>query len=274
MFSRGDPNSKQQKSCGFLRRRPEIITIPLSLIILFGIWEIICKSFNIPTYILPAPSLIGKAFIAGIKTGIYNHHTFVTLKEILLGFGIAVFLGLFFGGLVAQWRLAEKTIYPYLVAIETIPKIALAPIMIVWMGVGIVSKVAIAGLVAFFPILVNTIQGLVLIDENRMDLMRSLGANKWQIFWKLRVPSALPLIFTGLDTASVLCVLGAITGEFVGSRAGLGSLILHYQFMLEIPSFFGVVIILAAIGLIFHGIIRLLQKKIVFWVNLDHIDSV
>ena len=103
--------------------------------------------------------------------------------------------------------------------------------------------------------------------------MRALGATKWQIFWKLRVPNALPLIFTGLDTASVLCVLGAITGEFVGSKAGLGNIILHYQFMLDLPAFFGVIITLGLIGLMFHGIIRFLERRIVFWVRVEDMGS-
>ena len=274
MRTRADLNHKKKKGAGWLRRRPEIITIPLSLAVFLGLWELVVKSFNIPTYILPAPTQIWRALVLGVQSGIFGHHTLVTLQEILMGFGIAVVLGLFFGAVVAQWRLVEKTIYPYLVAIETIPKVALAPIIIVWMGIGTSSKVAIAGLVSFFPILVNTIQGLVLIDEARLDLMRSLGASRWQIFWKLRAPSALPFIFTGLDTASVLCVLGAITGEFVGAKAGLGSLILHYQFLLEIAAFFGVVVILGLIGLIFHSIIRFLEKRIVFWVNVEHSDSI
>jgi len=262
----------QQKGAAVIRHNPELITIPLSLVVLLGSWELAAKAFSIPTYILPAPSLIWRAFLSGWTSGIFIQHTMVTLKAIVMGFGIAAFLGLFFGCLVAQWRLLEKTLYPYLVAVETIPKIALAPIIIVWMGLGPTSKIAIAALVAFFPILVNTIQGLVLVDEDKLDLMRSLGAGQWQTFWKLRLPNALPLIFTGLDTASVLCVLGAITGEFVGSRAGLGNLILHYQYMLEIPSFFAVVVILGGLGLIFHGIIRFIERRVVFWVHIENTD--
>ena len=268
------PNTEKKKTSlrAFFKRRPEWITLPLSLIIFLALWELITIVFNIPVYILPAPTLIFKSTVSGWSSGIFSRHTLVTLNEIAIGFGISAFLGLFFGAIIAQWRLVEKTLYPYLVAIDTIPKVALAPIIIVWMGVGITSKVVIAGLVAFFPILVNTIQGLVLVDETKLNLMRALGASKWQTFWKLRVPNALPLIFTGLDTASVLCVLGAITGEFVGSRAGLGNIILHYQFMLDIPSFFSVVIILGVMGLIFHGIIRFLQRKLVFWVEVDEMD--
>ena len=272
MSTKEGPVHKQRKGASILRQRPEIVTIPLSLVILLGSWELAAKAFNIPTYILPAPSLIWQALLSGWRSGIFIHHTMVTLRAILMGFGIATFLGLFFGCLVAQWRLLEKTLYPYLVAIETIPKIALAPIIIVWVGLGPASKVTIAALVAFFPVLVNTIQGLVTVDEDKLDLMRSLGASQWQTFWKLRLPNALPLIFTGLDTASVLCVLGAITGEFVGSRAGLGNLILHYQYMLEIPSFFAVVVILGGLGLIFHGIIRFIERRVVFWVHIENTD--
>ena len=271
------PINKRQKRAKFasvLRQNPEIITLPVSFVVLIGLWELGAKAFNVPTFILPAPSLIWKAFTSGWRSGIFGFHTLFTLKEISLGFGIAVFWGLFFGAIVAQWRLVEKTLYPYLVAIESIPKIALAPILTVWFGLGLESKVALAALVGFFPILVNTIQGLVTVDEMQLDLLRSLGAGKWQTFWKLRAPNALPFIFTGFETASVLCVLGAITAEFVGSKSGLGSLILQYQFIMETPSFFAVVVILGVLGLSFNGIIGFLKKKIVFWLDFSAEKSV
>jgi len=260
--------SEQRGFAGNFTKRLDDISRPVTFVVFVGLWELVVRIFNIPEFILPPPSLICRSLWSGLKSGIYAYHTMITMKEIVIGFGVAVVLGLIFGGLVAQWRLAEKTLYPYLVAVETIPKIALAPIMIVWLGMGTLSKVAIAGLVAFFPVLVNTIQGLVLVEEAKLDLMYSLGASQWQIFWKLKVPNALPLIFTGLDTASVLCVLGAITGEFVGSHAGLGNLILHYQYLLDIPSFFGVVVTLGVFGLLFHIIIRYIERRVVFWVRI------
>src|SRR5207249_11818717 len=164
------------------------------------------------------------------------------------------------GALIAQFRVVERTFYPYLVALQTLPKIAIAPLIIVWFGFGISSKVIIAATVAFFPVLVNVIVGLKTVDAPKLDLMRSLSATRWQTFRFVTFPNALPFVFAGLDIAVVFSVLGAIVGEFVGSQRGLGNLILQFNTALDIAGMFAVLLLLAALGVALPLIMQAIQR--------------
>ncbi len=250
---------------GLLRRRPEIVLIPLLFVLIVGTWEGTVRGLDIPDYVAPAPSQVAAAFWAGIRSGSYIVHTAYTLQEALLGFVIAAALGLLFGTLIAQSRLVEKTLYPYLIVIQTTPKVAIAPLLIIWFGFGITSKVIIAATVAFFPILVNVIAGLRSIDAEKIELMRSLNASKWQTFRMARLPNALPIIFAGLNVAIVFSILGAIVGEFVGSKVGLGNLILQANVNLDTAGIFGALACLAIMGITLHGLMEWLQHRLVFW---------
>jgi NitT/TauT family transport system permease protein len=151
------------------------------------------------------------------------------------------------------------------------PKIAIAPLIIVWFGFGIGSKVVIAATVAFFPVLVNVIVGLKTIDQSKLDLMRSLDATRWQTFRMVKLPNALPFVFAGLDVAVVFSVLGAIVGEFVGAQQGLGNLILQFNFSLDIAGVFAVLILLSVLGVALHLIMQALQKRLIFWAEPEQV---
>src|SRR5207249_8001556 len=179
-------------------------------------------------------------------------HFWITFSESLLGFLIAAAAGIVLGTVIAQFRLLERTLYPYVVAFQTLPKIAVAPLLVVWLGFGVSAKVVIAALVAFFPVLVNVIVGLKTVDAPKLDLMRSLAASRWQTFRFVTFPNALPFVFAGLDIAIVFGVLGAIVGEFVGSQRGLGNLILQFHTALDIASMFAVLLLLAVLGVALH----------------------
>ena len=254
-----------------VRARPQAVLIPLVFVTVVGAWEWVVGAWDIPPFLVPAPSAVAAALVHGIESGLYLSNFWVTLSEALAGFGIAAVTGIALGALIAQWRLVEQTIYPYLVALQTLPKIAIAPLIIVWLGFGISSKIVIAATVALFPVLVNVIVGLKTVDPAKLDLMRSLKASRWQIFRLVTFPNALPFVFAGLDIAIVFSVLGAIVGEFVGAQQGLGNLILQVNFALDIAAVFAVLILLSVMGVALHLAMQAIQRRVIFWAEPEQV---
>jgi len=246
---------------------PEWILIPALFIVIVASWESACYFLKIPNYLVPPPSMIWRAFVAGVVSGSYIWNALYTFAEAFGGFLIAAVLGLLLGALIAQSPLAEKTLYPYLITIQTTPKVAIAPLFVIWFGFGITSKIVIAATVAFFPILVNVIAGLRAIEPDKVELMRALNASKWQIFRMAQLPNALPIIFAGLQVAVVFSILGAIVGEFVGSKIGLGNLILQANTNLDTAGVFGALACLSIMGIALHVGMTWLQRRLVFWAN-------
>jgi NitT/TauT family transport system permease protein len=221
--------------------------------------------FAVPKYILPPPSQVSYGLYNGFASGLYIDHLFVTLTETFLGFALGCGLAFVFGTMVALSRPLEYFLYPFIVMFQAMPKVALAPLIIIWFGLGLASKVVNAALVAFFPLMVNTIVGLKSADEDRVALMRSLAANKWQIFWMLQLPNALPYIFAGLEIAMIFALIGAIVGEFVGAEKGLGMLIQSMNFTMDVAGQFSVLLILSFLGLVLNGMVGFLRRRILFW---------
>jgi NitT/TauT family transport system permease protein len=191
------------------------------------------------------------------------------MYEILAGFLLGSACGLLLGFLIALVPLAERILYPYVVAFQTVPKVAIAPIIVIWFGYGVASKVVITATIAFFPLLANTIVGLRAAPRDQIEMLTSYTASRWQVFLMVRLKQALPYIFVGLDVAIVLSVIGAIVGEFVGAKAGLGYLILQKNFNFDMAGTFAILIILSLIGVGLHSIVNFLQRRIVFWMETD-----
>ena len=227
--------------------------------------ELIVRAFEVPAYIFPAPSQVAIALWRGFASGVYQKNLLHTVLETLLGFLLGSALGFVLGTAVALNRYVEHFFYPYIVMFQSVPKVALAPLIVVWFGLGLKSQVVNAALVATFPVLVNTIVGLKSADEDRMNLMRSLGASKSQVFRMLRVPNALPFVMAGLDVAMVFALIGAIVAEFVGSTAGLGMLIQSMNFNMDVAGQFSVLLILSIMGLLLNRCIHLIRRRILFW---------
>lgn len=253
-----------------IRARPELILIPGLFITILLIWEGIIRYFEVPGYIMPAPSSIALS----LRNTAYLDNALYTLGEAMSGFLLAAVCGIVLGGLIAQFPLAEKTLYPYLIAIQTTPKVAVAPLFIMWFGFGMTSKVIIAATIAFFPILVNVISGLRSTDPARLELMRSLRATRWQIFTMVRLPGALPMIFAGLNIAIIFSILGAIVGEFLGSRKGLGNAIMQMNVNLDTAGVFATLFVLSAIGVCLHVMMGFLQRKALFWADSSQLPTV
>ena len=190
------------------------------------------------------------------------------MYEVLMGFLLGSICGLLLGFGIALSPLAERIFYPYIIAFQTVPKVAVAPIIVIWFGYGVSSKVIITATIAFFPLLANTIMGLRAAPQDQIDMLVTCTASRWQVFRLVRLPQALPYVFVGLDVAIVLSVIGAIVGEFVGAKAGLGYLILQKNFSFDMPGTFVVLIILSVLGVGLHWIISYLQRRIVFWIDV------
>ncbi len=230
-----------------------------------GAGELIVRILHVPTYIFPAPTAVALALWRGFASGVYAPNLVHTLLETVLGFLLGSMLGFVLGTAVALNHYVEHFFYPYIVMFQSVPKVALAPLIVVWFGLGLKAQVVNAALVATFPVLVNTIVGLKSADEDRVNLMRSLGAGKTQVFWMLRVPNALPFVMAGLDVAMVFALIGAIVAEFVGANSGLGMLIQSMNFNMDVAGQFSVLLILSLMGLLLNRCIHLLRRRILFW---------
>jgi NitT/TauT family transport system permease protein len=239
----------------------------LLAIVIVAAWEAACKLFDISPLILPPPFAIASRLYVLVASGDIWPHLWATVVEIVSGFVFGVVAGLVIGAMVSLIPVIERLIYPYLVALQTLPKVAIAPLFIIWFGYGLTSKIVITALVCFFPILVSVVAGFHSTDRDQLDMMKAFGATKWQTLVRLRIPSALVLIFAGLEIAAVLAVIGAIVGEFVGAQVGLGYLIVALNFSLDVPGVFAVLIMLSAIGLLMHGAMRFAARRYIFWIR-------
>jgi NitT/TauT family transport system permease protein len=251
-----------------LRLKPHFLSIPAVLIGLVLAWEWLAQVYDL-AILVPYPKAVAIALIDGLRQGALLKNAWTTLFEALCGFCIAAIFGVVGAAMLSESPLLEKTLYPYVAALQTIPKVALAPLFVIWFGFGPISKIFICAMIAFFPILVNTLVGLKAADLQQVDLLRAHCATRWQIFKWLKFPNALPFVFAGLNIGVVLSVIGAIVGEFVGAQAGLGKLILEYQFNLEVAGVFAVLVVLGAMGMVLSFLMRLLQRRVVFWAAPD-----
>jgi NitT/TauT family transport system permease protein len=260
--------SRPPGSRGWARSRLPLLQLGL-LVVYLLVWELVTDYGWISPYILPAPSQIARRFaldIQSIVTGGYMaEHMFATLEEVVIGFTGGLVIALVLGVAISEWTFFRIAIYPYIVAFNAAPRVAFAPLFLIWFGFGIWSKIAMVIAVAAFPMMVGTIAGMAATDPAMEKLMRSLGATRWQIFRKVRVPLALPYIFAGLESGVVLAVIGAVVGEFAGGSAGLGYIVTVAQQQLNLPQGFSSVILLSLIGLVLHRTVLWLQARVIFW---------
>jgi NitT/TauT family transport system permease protein len=248
-----------------LRERPEIVLAPLALVVLIYLWDLITRTGLVTPVLLPSPWAVGRALRLLLTAEWFPANLWTTVAETLAGFAIAALLAIAIAILLDQIRLLRQVAYPYMVVLQVMPSVVLAPLFIIWFGFGISSKIVIAVSTAFFVILVNTLSGLSSVSENSRLLMRSLCASRRQMLFKLTLPTALPYIFAAFKTASTLALIGALVGEFVTARAGLGRLLTQFSFALRQDMVFATVFVVGALGVVLYGIVVLLEKKIVWW---------
>jgi NitT/TauT family transport system permease protein/putative hydroxymethylpyrimidine transport system permease protein len=241
----------------------------LLLVTLIGAWQIAASTgaladlLNLESFLVPSPAEIGESLWQ--SRSLLAENAWVTLQEILLGFGLALIGGLAFAVALHLSATLRRAFYPLIVASQTVPVPAIAPILVVWLGFGIGPKLVIVALVCFFAITVNTLDGLRSVDAEATKMMRTLNASRAQILWRVEVPTALPFIFSGAKIAVAVAVIGAVFGEWAGSNAGLGHLILQDNAQLETARVFASVTILSAMALVLFGLLALAERRVVTW---------
>ncbi len=225
---------------------------------LFAIWEALVRMMDVQRWLLPAPSGIGQEMWRSRSTLWDN--ALVTGEEVLIGYGIAILVGIALAVAISYSRLLERAVYPFVIASQTIPIIALAPLLLVWVGPEKTSKIIIVALITFFPIVVNLVDGLRSADKASIDRFRTLGASRWQIFRKLQAPSALPSFFSGLKISAVFAVIGAVIGEWVGGEAGLGWLMQVVRPLFKTELVFATIFVLSAMAILLFVSVVLIER--------------
>jgi NitT/TauT family transport system permease protein len=245
----------------------QALLVLAAFVLVTAVWELGVRWAQVPVFILPPPSRIVTQFMAMCAQQLFWADLLVTLNEVVLGYAVGIVVAVVLGAAIAQLPLLELSLMPYVVAFQTIPSVALAPLFLQWFGYGTLSKVVMAALIAFFPILVNVIAGLQASGRDEIQMLRAFGATRAQILLKVRVPNALPYVFAGLELGVVFALVGAIVAEFVGAKAGLGNRILQYNEQFNIAGMFAVLMVLAAMGMLLHALVALTKHRVLFWVE-------
>lgn len=225
-------------------------------------WEGLVALFRYPPFILPAPGRVWSRFLMAVADGSLWYHTSLTLFEIFAGLLLGVSTATLLGYIIAKSPTLDRILSPYIVAAQAVPIVALAPLLVIWFGFGSMSKILVCALTLFLPVLINTAVGIRSVDRNLRELMRSLGASRWQTFRMLEVPAALPVLFGGLKIGATLSVIGAVVGEFVGADRGLGFLINLARGLFDTPLLFVALFTLVAIALALYGALSLVEAAL------------
>lgn len=235
----------------------------LVVIILFIAWDIVARENLVAGFLLPAPGRVWNALLS--SSSYLWKNTLITLYETVLGFAVATIVGIISAAAIVSSKNTEKTLYPLLIFAQVIPKVAIAPLFVVWLGFGTSPKVLVAVLVAFFPVVVSSVSGFRSVNPDLLNLAAIMGSSKWKTFWKIRFPNALPHIFSGLKVAGTLAVVGAVVGEFVGANSGIGYVLLTANGNLDTPILYAGLFILSLIGAVVFLAVALLEHIFVPW---------
>lgn len=242
-----------------------VYLVPVSAGLAILAWHLIALYGGFPAFILPSPSLVWSRFTSALLEGRLAYHIAVTLSEVLAGLALGVIAASTLGYLLAKSETFERFVAPYIVASQSIPIVAIAPLLVIWFGPGLISKVLICALIVFFPVLINTIVGLRSVPDELRDLMRSLQATGWQTFKYLEVPSALPVFLGGLRIGATLAVIGAVVGEFVGADRGLGFLINVGRGQYDTALVFVAIFTLVGMAMALYGLVVLVEMRLLSW---------
>jgi putative hydroxymethylpyrimidine transport system permease protein len=238
---------------------PSIVLVIMGI----GLWELLIRVLDVPGYLWPAPSAIARTL--GNDSGLLASATWVTVREVIYGFGIAIGAGLGIGILLHVSGTLRRAVYPILIASQSVPTVVLAPVLVLVMGFGIGPKLAIIALFTFFPIVVNTVDGLASVDGDYIRMMLTLDASRWSIFRRVEFPAALPLIFSGMRIGATYAAIGAVFGEWSGSNGGLGYEMLQAQGQLETSRVFAAVVLVTGIAIVLFGLVTLVERLVVPW---------
>jgi NitT/TauT family transport system permease protein len=239
----------------------------LVVIAILGVWELLSRTGMVNELVLPAPTEVAQAFYHLMGDSFFWDAAKVTAWETIAGLAIGVVGAWILGTLIGLNDVARRSLYPLVVGFQVLPRVALAPLFLVWFGFGLTPRIMFATTICFFPVVLSVIVGLQTVDPSASTLMRSFGASRWQVYRRLALPSSLPIMFAGIKTAATLALIGAIVGEFVGGDRGLGVLISGFNNQLLMADAFATILALAIFGLALYGLVDLIDKKVVFWRN-------
>ncbi len=248
-----------------LRRHGALLLAPFVILLGLLAWEGLVRWQAYPAFILPGPLVVWRKFLLLAGDGTLTRHALVTLIEIAGGLSLGVTAACLLGYLLGKHRLVEQLVAPYIVASQSVPVVAIAPLLVIWLGSGLASKILVCALITFFPMLINTIVGIRNVDRDLYDLMRSLRASRWQLFKLLELPAALPVLLSGLKLSVILAVVGAVVGEFVGANVGLGFLINLARGVLDTPMMFVAIFCLVLIAQSLYLAVALLERRYLQW---------
>jgi NitT/TauT family transport system permease protein len=252
---------RQRRKSRARRERVAALLYPTGAIaVLLIVWEAATRLFAIPAFLLPAPSVILHAMEA--NAGILFKSSISTTLEILLGFVLSVAVGIPLALAIFLWTPFARAVYPLLVSSQAVPKVAIAPLFLVWFGFGLLPKVLIAFVIAFFPVVINTAMGLAAVEREKYYLAQSMGFGPFATFWKIQLPNALPSIFAGLKISITLAVVGAVVGEFVGGQGGLGYLLLIANGNMDTALLFAGIVVLTLLGVVFFILIGVVERLV------------
>jgi NitT/TauT family transport system permease protein len=232
-----------------------------------GAWEILARGARVSALVLPAPSVIWDTLWNGLRSGYFWPHLVHTGTELVLGLALGCIAGFLGGVLMGESAFLRRLLFPYVLVSQVVPKLALAPLFIVWFGFGMTSTVVITALICFFPLMENTLTGLQQVEPRKLELFRMLGATRLQTLLRLKIPSGLPVILAGFRVAVVLALVGAVVGEFIGGSKGLGALIIASQSMMDTPLMFAVLLLITVLGLVMYQL-ALGLERLLLWPHL------
>jgi len=235
----------------------------LIVVVLLGVWEGYVRLWAVPKWLLPAPSVIAMTLV--VSRGLLLDHTLVTFVEVVIGFGLSLLGGVLLACGIAASRTLERALYPFVIASQMVPIIVIAPLLLIWVGYGLAPKVIVVALTAFFPIVVNMVDGLRSVDPDVVNLLRTMGASRWQIFVKVQVPTSLPFLFSGLRVAMAVSVIGAVIGEWMGSSQGLGYLMIRSKPQFLTERVFAAIVILSVMGMALFVLVGVVEKFAIPW---------
>lgn len=239
--------------------------IPVSVVGAVLLWEGLVRLNDYPPFLLPGPQRVFTRLLQTLGDGTLLRHSAVTLGEVLAGLLLGLLVAALLGYLIAHSPLLDRLLSPYIVASQAVPTVAIAPLLVIWFGSGVLSKVMICALIVFFPILINVIVGLRGVPDDLFSLMRVFRASRWQVFWHLELPAALPVLLGGLKIGATLAVIGAVVGEFIGANAGLGFLIIAGRGQFDTPLVFVAVLALVLLALMLYGLISWIERLTLRW---------
>jgi NitT/TauT family transport system permease protein len=259
----GGTTRRASRGLRAIRRIAWNLLPPLTFVAMVAVWWAAVEAFRIPAYLLPGPGAVFSRLVT--DAGLLWNHSQVTLTEILLGFGLTVVSAIPLGLLIALSPLAKQLVYPPVMLMQLVPKIAVAPLFLVWLGFGIESKVLLTVLMTFFPLLLASISGFQILDDRLLYLTKSMGATGWQTFRYLRFPAALPVIFAGIKTSATIAATAAIVAEFVGSNKGLGYVLLRGTSTMDIELVFAVLVVLTLVGIALNYLVEFCEWAMTPW---------